>query len=263
MNNTSTTIHKENSLIQNKRTSHLSTHSMKTLDYLYLQLQKHLNHTKKSNKANEIKNYYDKNPFILSIKQTTIRDWLGLGKNKNYIKVIREMFKELTEVIELKNYINEKGEPIVWGLKTFIKNVEESVSKEDNKTKIYHLEIDKFLFNLVLSLKKDFTKIELEYQKNWKSVNTIRLYQYIKSIQSMKHNTSHNTKWFNDYFAPKTKLTYLSECERVIKRNIILINRDTDLRVILIVNKKEKTFIFNIENKKITIKNIGKIAKKF
>ena len=262
----STTIHKENSLIQSKNTNHLSTHSIKTLDNLYFNLQKHLNTQKKdTKKSKQMESHYitDKKLFTMSVKQTTIREWLGLEEEKNYTKIIRDTLFQLSQVIQMKNYIDVDGKVITWGIKSFIKDIKEFISKEDNKSKVYQITIDEFFFKMIFELKKNFTEIELEYQKNWKSVNTIRLYQYLKSIQSMKQKPIHDLKWFNEYFAPKTELKYLSKCQEILKRNITIINKDTDLRVILVANKKEKTFIFNIQNKKITIKNIGKIVKKF
>jgi len=261
-----TTIHKENSLIQSKNTNHLSTHSIKTLDNLYFNLQKYLNTQKKdTNRSKQIESKYitDKKLFTMAVKQTTIKEWLSLEDNKNYAKVIRDTLFELSQPIQIKNYIDTDGILKTWGIKSFIKDTSEFLSKEDNKSKVYQITIDEFLFKVIFELKKNFTEIELEYQKNWKSVNTIRLYQYLKSIQSLNQKPIHDLKWFNEYFAPKTELKYLSKCQEILKRNITIINKDTDLRVILVANKKEKTFIFNIQNKKITIKNIGKIVKKF
>jgi len=262
----STTIHKENSLIQSKNTNHLSTHSIKTLDNLYFNLQKHLNTQKKdinSNKKIELDFITHRKLFTMAVKQITIKEWLGLENEKNYAKIIRDTLFELSQPIQIKNYIDVDGEVITWGIKSFIKDIKEFISKEDNKSKVYQITIDEFFFKMIFELKKNFTEIELEYQKNWKSVNTIRLYQYLKSIQSMKQKPIHDLKWFNEYFAPKTEFKYLSECIRILKRSITIINKDTDLRVILVANKKEKSFVFNIQSKKVTIKNIGQIAKKF
>lgn len=261
-----TTIHKDNILIQSNSTNHLSTHSMKTLDNLYFNLQKYLNTQKKdTNKSKQIESHYitDKKLFTMAVKQTTIKKWLGLEKDKNYSKVIRETLRELSQVVELKNYIDTDGILKTWGLKSFIKDTSEFISQEDNKSKIYKITVDKFLFKMIFELKKNFTEIELKYQKNWKSINTIRLYQYLKSIQNMQQTPSYDVEWFNKYFAPKTELIYLSECTRILKRNITIINRDTDLKVILVVDKKAKSFLFNIQSKKVIIKDATNITKKF
>jgi len=129
---------------------------------------------------------------------------------------------------------------------------------------MYNIEIDKFFFKMILALKGNFTKIDLAYQKKWKSSNTVRLYQYLKSIQAMEYNITHDIGWFNDYFAPKTDLKYLSECIKILDRNIKIINKDTDIKVELVVKKSDKTFTFFIKNKKALVKNtITNIAKRF
>jgi len=88
------TIHKENSLIQSKNTKHLSAHSVKILDVLYFVMQVNLNNIKKKHSEEIIKNYYEKNPYKVSIKQTSIRSYIGLENDKNYVKVIRSSLKE-------------------------------------------------------------------------------------------------------------------------------------------------------------------------
>lgn len=260
-----TTIHKENSLIQSKNTNHLSTYSIKILDNLYYHLQKKLNEDKKDNNLKDyLKSKYvtNKKLFTMNVKQATIREWLGLENEKNYSKIIRDTLFQLSQVIQIWNYIDIDGKAKTWGIKSFIKEISEKISEEDKKSKVYTLTIDEFFFKMIFELNKNFTEIELEYQRNWKSVNTIRLYQYLKSIQNMKHKPSYDLQWYNEYFAPKTNLKFLSDCVKILNRNILIINRDTDIKIVLVVNKKEKKISFNIKSKKISIKKIGAIAKK-
>ena len=261
-------IHKENILIQDNKTNHLSAHAVKLLDCLYYNIQRMINHQKKKNEnidniENILLKHFDKKPLFLNVKQTDIKEWIGLEKEKNYTKSIRDAITELTINIELKNYIDEEGNAIRWALKSFIKTVSEGKSKIDNKTIIYKMEIDKTLLNLIILLKKGYTPINLEYQKSWKGVNTIRLYQYIKSIQNMKIKPTHDIKWFNEYFAPKTKLKYLSKCVEILNRNIKTINNDADVVIILVVDKASKTFTFDIKSKNVVMGDIGKLAKPF
>jgi len=257
------TIHKDNDIIQKPITTKLSVTSMKILDYLYHYSQKKLNNLVKKNIRNKSKviKHFENNPYRLLIPQTKMREWAGLEEYSNYTKMIRNSIKELKKDLEFKNYIDEKGKPIRWALKSFIKNVTESVSEQDNKTIVYDIEIDSSLISLILSLENNFTQIDLKYQKNWKSNNTLRLYQYFKSIQNMENNPEHNLKWLNTFLAPKTEFKFLSKGFEILNRNIKIINNDTDVIIDLVVNKASKTFTFDIKSKNVVIKDIGKIAK--
>lgn len=235
-------IHKDNKIIKSSSINHLTIHSLKILDNLYYHTQKHLNKTLGVGESRKLTLDRD---FTLPVRQTTLREWLGLEEENNYQKKIRESLKQLETSIEVFNFI-ENGEAYTWGLKSFIKNITESKSKEDNKSKLYSITIDKFLYNTILTLKGNFTEINLNYQKSWKSSNTLRLYQYLKSIQNITDNKVHNLEWFNDFFNKKVK--YVSKVEEFLNHSITLINRDTDIKVMILLDKKDKTFRFTIRD---------------
>jgi len=236
------TIHKSNLLIQttSKEIKTLSPNSLLLLDNIYFELQKFLNKNDK---------LILKKSIVINIKQTTIKEWLNI-KNNTYTREIRSVIKSLTKPIELKNY-EENGEKVRWGIKHFIKNVNEKRDTEDNKTIIYSIEIDTFLFQNVLNLKNNFTQINLKYQKNFKSNNTIRLYQYLKSIKKIQNNVLFDIKFIQDFFDINVK-TYntISMCKRFLETHIKNINKITDIKVELEVNKKSKTFMFKITQTK-------------
>lgn len=237
-------IHKDNKIIKSKSVNHLTIHSLKILDNLYYHTQKHLN---KILGVGEKRKLTLSKDFTLSIRQTTLKEWLGLEEDPNYQKKIRSSLKQLTNTIDIYNY-EENGELYTWGLKSFIKGITESKSKEDNKSKLYSVTIDKFLYNTILNLKGNFTEINLNYQKSWKSPNTLRLYQYLKSVQNITDNKIHNLEWFNEFFNKKVK--YLSKVKEFLNHSITLINKDTDIKVMLLLDKKDKTFKFTIRETK-------------
>jgi hypothetical protein len=159
------TIHKSNKLIQttSPQLKKLNANSLILLDNLYFQLQMFINEYKRKNGNKLIL----KKNFTISIKQTNIREWLGLENTERYTEEIRTTIKKLTQPIELKNYV-EDGEKIRWGIKHFIKNVKEKRDQNDNKTILYNITIDTFLFETVLNLKDNFTKID--FRENIKKV---------------------------------------------------------------------------------------------
>jgi hypothetical protein len=103
---------------------------------------------------------------FLPINQTIIREWLGMKNTQNYTQEIRKILKNLAQPIELKNY-EEDGEQIRWGIKHLIKDVDEK-KDYDNKTILYNITIDTFLFETILNLKDNFTKID--FRENIKKV---------------------------------------------------------------------------------------------
>ena len=233
-----TTIHKDNRIIKDTRLKNLTPSSIKLLDFLYLEVQKHLNKEKKG--ISLIKT------ITLNIRQTTLRQSLGLERSEKYTKEIRDSLKTLQETIELKNYTKPNGDFVRWSLSSFVYKVEELEDKEleDKRGVVYKILIDNDLFNIIEHLQNEWTEIDLDNQKHWKSTNTIRLYQYLKSIQNLDFQQVHTVKWFNDFFKVKKPLTEIGRIKSFLDRQITLIEKDTDLKVNLEIEKETKTFKF-------------------
>ena len=249
------TIYKDNKIIKDEKMSHLSSHSLNILDNLWYHTQKYLNQKKKMTLERD---------YSVKISQREVRKWLNLEDKPNYVNLIKSSITQLSQPIELFNYKDTDDKMKLWGLKHFLKDVNLSISEEDNKTKIFHFTLDRTLFNIILVMRNEkgnYTELDLQYQKKWKSGNTIRLYQYLKSIQSMKQQPQHDLSFFNKFFNLKKKLKEMGRIKSFLDRQIILINRDSDLTVELIINKVNKSFYFNLSSTPINQKQKHKIRK--
>lgn len=246
--NNKITIHKDNNLVKYEPFKHLSSESFKILDYLYYKTQKYLNNETiiktKEKKKRKLVLYKEHH---IEITQTELKEGIGINSN-DYHNVIRKALKELSQPVELYNY-EEEGEFILWGLKSFITDAKHKIDKYDKKTKIFSMALDPKLFNIIINLRGEYVKIDLEYQKEWRSTNTIRLYQYLKSIQRMKSNPKHHLEDLNKFFKVKKPLIF-GRMRDLINRNLKIIKEDTDIDVELEDDKKTKTYSFNIKNKK-------------
>lgn len=244
MSEKSTTIHKDNELIRFEPIKTLSIESLRLLNYLYYHTQKYLN----EQKDNKIM-FLDKD-LTLPIKQSTLRTWLELDNDKDYVEKIRETLLELSNGIQLKHYVDRDGESVLWGIESFIKkpkHIDKKDNPEDKRTHIFKLTLDKFMFNKIINLKSGWTEIDLEYQGKFRSGNTFRLYEYLKSIQSMKIKPDNTIEELNKLF--NTKHKQLSKVLELVERQLKVINKETDILVRYDKDKKNKTVKFSIQMK--------------
>lgn len=216
----------------------LSADSLKLYNFLYLKFQFN------RDKIIESKNYE------LTFTHNTLIEELGI-KNKNYRPIIKKSLQSLRKInVSIKNFIDET-DTLVGEFETgLISAWNDHMSKEDNKTKCYKIRIDKTLFNEMMKKKSEYTKIDMKNMKALSSANYIRLYEFIKSYQNMKITPWHTMKELNDLFM--TSFKYQAQLEKIIKRAVIAINKDTDLKISYEKDKKTKRIKFNITSIKKT-----------
>ena len=251
------TLYKQNELIRNEyefnaefdlvsnRKNLLSIESLKLYNFLYMVFQFNRD---KYNLLEDSK---------LIITQTDLKKELGINNN-NYTKMIETAINELlTTIAVIKNFYDKDGN-LVHSYKTqLLKSVKDFTSVEDNKTKCFEFQIDNDLLNFMIKRKGTYTELDLKHYKNFKSANTIRIYEYIKSYQNARKIPSLDIKGLNKLLM--TKYKYLSDIEKIIDRSIESINEETDIIVTKTKDKKKKDVTFFITKKnKISIEDKDK-----
>jgi len=254
------TLYKQNELIRNEyefnaefdlvsnRKNLLSIESLKLYNFLYMVFQFNRD---KYNLLEDSK---------LIITQTDLKKELGINNN-NYTKMIETAINELlTTIAVIKNFYDKDGN-LVHSYKTqLLKSVKDFTSVEDNKTKCFEFQIDNDLLNFMIKRKGTYTELDLKHYKNFKSANTIRIYEYIKSYQNARKIPSLDIKGLNKLLM--TKYKYLSDIEKIIDRSIESINEETDIIVTKTKDKKKKDVTFFI-TKKNTITSEDKEKQKY
>jgi hypothetical protein len=239
------TLYKQNELIRNEyefnaefdlvsnRKNLLSIESLKLYNFLYMVFQFNRN---KYNLLEDSK---------LIIKQTDLKKELGINNN-NYTKMIETAINELlTTIAVIKNFHDKEGNLVHSYKTTLVKSVKDFTSAQDNKTKCFEFQIDNDLLNFMIKRKGTYTELDLKHYQNFKSANTIRIYEYIKSYQNAREIPELDLEGLNKLLM--TKYNYLSDIEKIIDRSIKSINKETDISVSKIKNKKRKTISFVIE----------------
>lgn len=176
----------------------------------------------------------------IELKQTDMRGWANLEKESHYVDMIEDSVDELTSPIVLKNFVNEKGE-IVKKLDTrFILKSTNKTSLEDGKTKIFELLFDMEIYRMILMTNLgNFTKIDINQQRNFRSSNTFRVHELVKTVQNTKRKSIGLTleEW-NELLGSDYKS--LSRVRMMLKTNVKIINSQTDLTIGYKDVKKEK-----------------------
>ena len=230
-------INKSNSLIRSKTTKKLSLMSYKLVNHLYYDLQKSYNFEKDIDFSKP-----------LTIKLQTLREYLGISKkNKNYQQVIKDTLEELKTEIQLQNY-EKDGKSFEWYKTQFIGDIGMFKSKTNKKERVFHIEIKQTLYEVIERSNKNFTPFKLEIIDGFRSVKTLRLYEYIKSFSNMSKTGYLYIDNINNILTSNYR--YLSQTLRLIERNIEIINETTELKITIDYYHKEKYLVFKITNYK-------------
>lgn len=236
------TIMKRNNIIRTviDEKKELSTNSLKIYNFIYLKFQYH---------REKIENSGD---FSIDFKHTLLRDTLQIN-TESYYSIVEKALDELSDTtLYIKNFTNEKGELVLKHKTKLITHWNDHISKEDNKTKVYNVGINKTIFFEMMKQTKGYTELDMKNISSLSSGNHIRLYEFVKSYQNMKKMPWHTLEELNELFM--LNLTHLSKLEEIIKRAIKAINKKTDIDISYIKDKKNKKIQFNVvrKNKKTT-----------
>lgn len=239
------TLYKQNELIRNdydfnpdfdlvsSRKNLLSIESLKLYNFLYMVFQFNR------------EEYVDLKDVKLIIKQKDLKNELGINNN-HYVEMIDRAINELlTTIAIIKNFIDKDGNQVKSYKATLLKSAKDYISEKDNRTKYFEFSVDEDLLYFMIKRKDNFTELDLKYYKKFKSVNTIRIYEYIKSYQKLKKIPELNIEGLNKLLM--TKYKYISDIEKIVNRSLNSINEETDIFVVLEKNKKEKTLSFKIK----------------
>jgi hypothetical protein len=239
------TIHKLNSLIRTNYKNKFSVYSLKLINNLYYQIQKRVG---KENSKGE--KYDEVNQYTLEFTLETLSKWMGVEKDKKKYKIVRETLEELRQDIKLENFKDSEGVKWKYLTLSFVNRIGEKYGTEKHKQeKVFIIKIDEYLHREITKVNAlgNWTKLDLSFQRNWSNFNTIKLYEFLKSYQKLKIIPELDLIQLNELLG--TNYQYLSKISEIIKRNIIIINEDSDLDIKWFVNKKEKIIKFEVNKK--------------
>lgn len=208
---------------------------------------------------------------VVHIKLHTLRKWMNLSSNDNYIKEIKDAVKSLATPVNLKNYTDTDGIKHIFKGVAFIANNYDYGKYTKSEKGIFYttlkVQINKECFNLVKQVLKkgNYTILDWrEYSNKFVSKYTIAIYEYLKSFHNSKHRyLAINLQELHSILGLKKPLA-LSEILRILNRCIKEITKKSDIKFLEIdTNKKNKivTFYF-IAKKVITAKSQKNTIKK-
>lgn len=224
------TIHKSNHVIRG--TDSYSLNAKKLFNAIYWGLQKHEGWR------------YDH----LDFRQTTMRDLMNLKSNKNYGEILKKATEELMQPLELRNFIDKDGRKVEWALINLIEYAE--LKLVDSKRILRIVPTKKF--KEMVQIQSNFTKLELIETTNKLSTDyAMKLYEYLKSFENYRYLDIKQDE-INKLLRINTEgeYRYYSALGKLIKRQLNIINKKTDLKELsLIENKKEKIYRIMINPK--------------
>lgn len=225
-------IHKANEIIHNM--PNLSIESMRLLNELYYQVQ--IRREKKNQNGLE----YDSLDFYqLQFTQTQLKKWMGIENYNSYSLMIENSFIELKKAIKLKNVrVDDVKKDYL--ITSFINDASKEYEDINNPhQKMYEIEINRKMHEIIKNSNLGyFTKLNLAYQSQFKTKNSIRLYEYCKSFQSKSYTPPMSLELLNKLFLSSYK--YMSESLKVLNRNINIINSISDINISIIDTKESK-----------------------
>jgi len=223
------TIHKANELVRGG--DKYSIFSKRLLNTLYLALQK----------ANAFNVDYITIPFA------SIRSYMGLEKEQNYVAIMKQSFEELQQPLQLNNFKDPRtGEEWHWFSCSFIDEV--GFKKDESGRWVAKIRVNS-LIKYLMSRQENFTKLELiPYLNKMRTKYSMKLYEYLKSFSGFRYidipqkylmqlfGINDNDKSYKNY----------ANLKQLLKRQIEEIRKKTDLKEIKLqeakVLAKEKKF---------------------
>ena len=238
--NKNLTIHKQNLIIRGKF-GEFTVDTMRCLNAIYYGLQKEL---KKDN--------VNANNGHITFKMSSLRKYMNLEKNNDYVDIIRKSLRQLQEPFDIPNYTDVDGKVWKWYCMSLL--IKSKTPKENEIT--VNIQVDEEMISLIKN-KSEWTELEFNNVQHFSSKYAMRTYEYAKSYANMKKTPPLDLDNLNSLFG--TKYTYLSDVEKILKRAIKDINK-TDIYIDYDKDKKLKTITLKItknenkEKQKIAIK---------
>jgi hypothetical protein len=189
-----------------------------------------------------------KNNYTIRIKQTLIKNFLDL-KTTHYNEQIKNALKQLTNInVILENFVDMNGKSIKEHHTHLITAFTDYlISEDDNKTRTFDIMIDKLMFEEMIQRKPGYTLLNLNFLKSLTKSTQIRLYERCKSYEIIGKTPKFYIEDLNNLFF--TNHLYLSKFLPIIDNTILILNKETDLILNYIYNKKDKNIIFKIKKK--------------
>jgi plasmid replication initiation protein len=226
-----------NMVILDNKTNIIKADTLIIYNFLYLSFQYNREHIE------ETKDYE------LIFSHHKIKRELGVTNN-NYIDTIKKSLSLLRNTeFSIKNF--KVGRRIIKEHTTGLISSFSDYIDENTKEKMFAISIDKTLFNEMMKIGPEHTKLNLKNIKTLSSSNQIRLYEYVKSRTNMKNMPTMSINDLNNLFM--TNLKYLGKLEEIIKRSIKKINEKTDIKISYSKDKRNKTITFKIDKVKKTL----------
>jgi len=223
-------IHKRNELIRGSdKYSLLAKRAMNTI---YFALQKD--------------NLYSYR--FLTFKFITLKDFLGLQNNADYISRIKDALMELMETLELYNFedpINKRQ--YKWFATRFLN--EARIEKQNNEW-VAIIEVNQTIKD-IMRLQGNFTQLDIViFQNKIRTKYAMKLYEYLKSFNNYVY-LELSMEQIKKVLGIEESRTYryFGDLKRLIDRQIKEIAKKTDLKELkLVTDKKSKTFRFLINS---------------
>jgi len=231
------TIHKRNEIIRG--TDLYSLNAKRCFNAIYYLYQKNRDLFAK---------YEDKGISYISLKFSTLRSLMSLGKDNNYIEIIKDSIKELqTTLIELNNWTNPiTGKKYLWFSTKFLNDA--YIEKDNNI--FVSLEISA-LFKELMKDQRNFTPLNLiEYMNKFRTKYAMKLYEYLKSFGAYKYIDITQKHMLKLLGLPDDHKTYkhYAKLKTLVERQLKEITKKTDLKDVKLFKSKSlaKDKVFRI-----------------
>ena len=224
-------IHKRNELIRGS--DRYSLLAKRTMNTIYFVLQKD--------------NLYSYR--FLTFRFVSLKNFLGLQNNADYISRIKEALMELMETLELYNFENPiDGKQYKWFATRFLN--EARIEKQNNEW-IAIIEVNQTIKD-IMKLQGNFTQLDIVILQNKiRTKYAMKLYEYLKSFSNYVY-VELSMEQIKKVLALQNTKTYryFGDLKRLIERQITEIAKKTDLtELTLVANRRDKTFKFLINSK--------------
>ena len=221
------TIHKRNEIVRG--TDLYSMNGKKCQNAIYYLYQKN---------RDMISKFEEQGINSMNITFASLREYMGLEKDNNYVAIIKEGIRELQDTaIELNNWTNPvTGKEYSWYRTKFINDS----SVEKDNTLVVTLEIGT-LAKQLMRAKGNFTELDLiKYMNRFRTKYAMKIYEYLESFKKYRYldiSQKHLMKLLNIAENDKTNKHY-SNLKRLLERQLQDIVLKSDLKDVKLQSSK-------------------------
>lgn len=238
-------IYKPHEVLESQLCLDNNIHELKLLDRLYSFVESHT-----MTKREIDKNYIFDKPFELNILLSDMRIWLNLQKNEDYKNIIDNTLLKLDKKIIIKN-VKIGKDFIEMGSISFIQKWFRIRNEENDKSVFYRIIIDNDIFNLIDS-KNLFTKMEHKQLNKLTRANSYKLYQVLKKWEKATITKYYYIEDLKNIFVNNKDFKYMSEFIRMINTALKQINKETDLKGVVVYEKDKKRLRLKVLSRKVS-----------